>query len=649
MLRGSDNGGFQRLLDDSDGSGTRVCTSGCAGVARDVVGRDLKILKVLGPKSDVISHNLSECSSVDASTRGEVRDRAALMLNNLPSMDSDIGEYDLRKMLDQLCIEYCIPKLDDRRFLLVFSRFAPDGILKRETSKQFFYSSFKRILRHLEARHPAQVLARQFLVFHSTQVNKHYRFKSVIGQGSFGIVHKVVHVISGQGRVCKSILKGLAAIPMKQLESEIKIIAQLDHPNIVRLHEYFEDDTHIHLIMENCNDGDLMTKIRGSIKCGTPLSKDFIKRVIRQILSALSFMHNEQVIHKDVKPENIMFVRYGKDPNDLVVKVIDFGLSEMFGKCQNTSSTVAGTAFYMSPQVFKPPFDNKCDIWAVGVITFFMLTGFLPFFGSSVAEVKSNVLYRKLQWPSTFAGRSAILSLDAESREFVENLLEKDASLRPSAATVLALAWLSPSAEDKLSPPLFSPAVALNIVAFSKLNWIKRCMIHLIAHTWDSANFVVLHRLFMELDSEHRGYITVHHLSAVLQTVLDIEPLVAWRTAGGIDLGGNDRITFTSLSAACIYPLIEGNKAVLKSLFQAFSPNNRGQVVSRAIWEVISGRKSAFNVVNEGLSFIEFDFEFCAELKKVSAATRDVSQQSNQVEEGIVVDFTAFKSWLLSK
>ncbi|EER02601.1 calcium-dependent protein kinase, putative [Perkinsus marinus ATCC 50983] len=220
-------------------------------------------------------------------------------------------------------------------------------------------------------------------------VRKIYNFLETVGRGSFGVVHKVVHKESDQLRVCKSVDKAKSSVPLAQLEEEIKIISQLDHPNVIKIYEYFEDPKYIHLIMEACWGGELLSVIQTAVNKGVSLPDSFIADVTREVLTALSFMHNQGVVHKDLKPENILFVDVSEPSN---VKVIDFGLAELFGVNVEKSMNVAGTAFYMAPEIFRPPFDYKCDIWSLGVILYLLLTGYLPFFGTSVSDVKSNVI-----------------------------------------------------------------------------------------------------------------------------------------------------------------------------------------------------------------------------------------------------------------
>ncbi|KAF4745771.1 Serine/threonine-protein kinase 33, partial [Perkinsus olseni] len=216
-------------------------------------------------------------------------------------------------------------------------------------------------------------------------------------------------------------------------------------------------------------------------------------QVTREVLTALSFMHNQGVVHKDLKPENILFVDVS-EPREYLggppratgnVKVIDFGLAELFGTNIEKSMNVAGTAFYMAPEIFRPPFDYKCDIWSLGVILYLLLTGYLPFFGSSVSEVKSNVLYKRVQWPDYMCNSSRRLRVPKGARDLVEKMLAKDPLLRESAADLLNHRWLRKFSSGngwRNGVRLLSGGVVDCICYYARQSELKKAIINLIAH-----------------------------------------------------------------------------------------------------------------------------------------------------------------------
>ena len=600
-------------------------------------------------ESNTARHPLQSSNS---SPRAElVATRLARVIESLPDPGMELDSVNAKAILDTLCASNELPCLDDKRFLLLFSRFSVRGKVPISSGKKFLYVALRRIQKAVSFGIENLPIPRYFFVFKKTSIEKHYRFRSILGQGSFGVVHRVIHLSSGQVRVCKSIAKKTSSIPAHQLESEIRIIAELDHPNVIRMHEFFEDDEYIHIIMEYCTGGDVLTMIKNSIKAKSAIPVENVRVILHQILRAVAFMSARRVIHKDLKPENIMLVPSRSKTGPPIVKIIDFGLSELFAENQHTSNMVAGTAFYMAPEIFRPPFNHKCDVWSCGVIAFFLATGFLPFFGATVPEVKSNVLYRRLQWPATFAGTDKPLVVAPEFRAFIERVLEKDPNLRPSAVEALADPWIRESKHEAT----ISRAIALNMLSFSKLSLLKRAVINLIAHVWHFEEFENIIEMFSALDSGNDGLVSVSSLASAIEK-RGFTSIDAWSAARSLDLSRSGFITYTAFTAGLILPLIDSDKGILLCAFNSFNPIHKDVVAVTSIFDVLSGKRCVVSRPSHPVK--QDDFETFLEMVRNEKHLRIVSlidtkvpspQQSFSSDPGrLVVSFSDFRDWLLT-
>lgn len=181
-----------------------------------------------------------------------------------------------------------------------------------------------------------------------------------------------------------------------RLRYEIDILKNLDHPNILRLYEVFEDNKHIFLVTEYCDGGELFDEIllrqRFEEKDAAPIMK--------QLLSAINYCHKQKVCHRDLKPENVLLDSGDKS----TIKLIDFGTSQVFEN-EEKMELVLGTAYYIAPEVLAGKYDEKCDIWSIGVILYILLSGEPPFFGNNDAEIiqkvkKGRYYYNKPIWKS---------------------------------------------------------------------------------------------------------------------------------------------------------------------------------------------------------------------------------------------------------
>ena len=225
------------------------------------------------------------------------------------------------------------------------------------------------LLDRLKAWFPDKLIAKthSFVRQNPANVEAVYEVGKLLGEGSFGKVYNVQHRISGESRVCKKIakLKGREGMKVEEILQEIESMATLDHPNVIKVYEYFQDRDSVSQIMEPCYGGELQDRINEVFQKGQPrYSEEFICDVMKQTLRALAFMHSHHFMHKDLKPQNIMLV--SKDSAS--IKVIDFGLAELFEPDQKHSDAFGGTLLYMAPEVFKLKLEFKSDIWSAGVI-----------------------------------------------------------------------------------------------------------------------------------------------------------------------------------------------------------------------------------------------------------------------------------------
>merc|ERR1719334_1449185 len=153
----------------------------------------------------------------------------------------------------------------------------------------------------------------------------------------------------------------------------------MDHPNIIKLFETFEDHRNIYLVMELCSGGELFDRI---IATGHFSEKEAAV-LMQQIIRAVYYMHENSICHRDLKPENFLFMT--KDPIESnYLKIIDFGLSCKFSP-DKVMETKAGTPYYVAPQVLSGKYDHQSDIWSCGVIMYVLLCGYPPFFGDTDA------------------------------------------------------------------------------------------------------------------------------------------------------------------------------------------------------------------------------------------------------------------------
>ena len=211
-------------------------------------------------------------------------------------------------------------------------------------------------------------------------IRKIYKFKEKpLGGGNFGTVRKAYRKADDKNNreyyAIKSIpKKNLTEKDFTNLIKEVSIISGLSHPNIIKFYETYHDEHFFHLVMELCEGKDSYVQIVKEEKC----DEKKVVNLIAKVLLAIAHCHSRGITHRDLKPENILFENNSPDAE---IKIIDFGLSRKYSKDVKLHS-VLGTPYYVAPEVLKGSYDQKCDIWSIGAMTYLLLCGRPPFNGS---------------------------------------------------------------------------------------------------------------------------------------------------------------------------------------------------------------------------------------------------------------------------
>ncbi|GAB0493250.1 hypothetical protein MMPV_004526 [Pyropia vietnamensis] len=289
-------------------------------------------------------------------------------------------------------------------------------------------------------------------------VEDYYVMGEVLGAGSFAQVHRAVDRGTGEEVAVKVINKaGYDARELEYVVREVAIMRSLNHPNIVSTYDIFETSTHLYLVIELCEGGELFDIVADH----GHLSEQRASQVMRSIVRGLEYLHSEGICHRDIKPENIL-VKSKSWP--LEVKLADFGLANFINEADPPSpeppgssndsgassgirpmATVIGTPGYVAPEVVKrSPYGPPVDMWAAGVVLYILLSGKMPFYGRTDVECVRRIAAGTYSLPPREWGR---ISPDAVS--LVRALLQLNADRRLTASGALQHRWLA--APERLS------------------------------------------------------------------------------------------------------------------------------------------------------------------------------------------------------
>ena len=262
-----------------------------------------------------------------------------------------------------------------------------------------------------------------------------------LGEGSFASVYRVQNRITGEIRAMKVIKKSSKYSNENEAEifNEINILRKMDHPNVLKIFEFYSEKNSFSMVTEICSGGELFQEI---VDKG-PFSEKYSAYVMYQIFSAINYCHNIHIVHRDLKPENILIVKREKNGLPLI-KICDFGTSKLFERGA-VERKLVGSSYYIAPEVLKKKYNEKCDLWSCGVILYILLSGRPPFGGENDQEILLNVSRGVFDLKS-----HPFNSLSPEVINLIKSLLTVDSSKRLSAEQALNHPWFIQNNSKKL-------------------------------------------------------------------------------------------------------------------------------------------------------------------------------------------------------
>lgn len=264
-------------------------------------------------------------------------------------------------------------------------------------------------------------------------IGDHYTIGELLGQGTFGTVHEALHIATGERWAIKGVNKekaGSSAIQL--LEREVQILKRVDHEHIIRLNEIFETSSRMFLVMELCEGGELADELK---KKGH-LNESDTKNILERLASAISYLHKHDIVHRDMKLENVLLSQNPNDPSDkFYIKVTDFGLSVVKDGTghDNMMEDFCGTPIYMSPEILdNKAYSQQCDVWALGIIIYMLISGKPPFHAAD-----NEGLYALIRKAEILFTDDIWTDISEDLKSCIQGMLKLDPAHRLTASEVL--------------------------------------------------------------------------------------------------------------------------------------------------------------------------------------------------------------------
>ena len=521
-----------------------------------------------------------------------------------------------------------------------------------------------------------KVDTRNFITKSEKNVFDIYEKICELGNGAFGTVYKVKRKNSGFNPIIRA-LKEISKEKMQnneesglELKNEIEILKNIDHPNIMKIFEFFEDDNNIYLINEFCGGGDVASL---HDKYGE-FPEFLLKFVMSQVFLAISFLHSNKVVHGDIKRENIAFVYDGKyktkeeferffskifkdkeiqneinevggmdnlseEAQNIVkelcnyeIKILDFGSAKMKkrDKINKKLTGIVGTAYYCSPEVVKEKYDFESDEWACGVMMYILLSNVAPFPGDNEEEIFDNILSKEIN-----VDIPELKSISNNCKDLIKKLCNKNPKQRIKS-------------EEALNHPFFKTGINFS-------NLLKGVYVE---------NTKELKKIFRNKSSNLFGkkFTNSKFKEMVIAYIgLNFPDKVEAQKARKIFLeisGGNKHFLITKETFVSRFEKVFKNltKEEIENLFDSLDQNETGNIEYEELIRALSDRDKLLSNNNLGEAFKFFDkdnngfitWNEIAEIiypegKIPENIMKEFLEEIGQKDENVKIDFYDFK------
>ena len=329
---------------------------------------------------------------------------------------------------------------------------------------------------------------------------KKYKVISRLGDGSYGTVYLAMNLFTRTNVAMKKINKVKEnEIDEMEIKNEIDILKKLDHPNIVKILEFYSTEKAYYIITDYCSCGELYNQIKHQY------TENQLAVLFYQLFSGLCYLHANNIVHRDLKLENILISEIERDKetnkNLFWIKIIDFGTAKIFEK-NKSEKAVVGSSYYIAPEVLQKHYNEKCDTWSAGVILYMLIVGRAPFDGKDDDEIIENISKGEFN-----SKHRKLVSASNEVQDLVKKLLEVDPVQRLSAAQALKHPWFTKFKAKSLYNNIEKEKIEmyLNRLMTYTINskfqqMVLAFIVHNIAYSEDTKNILKIFRMFNEKD-----------------------------------------------------------------------------------------------------------------------------------------------------
>ena len=458
-----------------------------------------------------------------------------------------------------------------------------------------------------------------------TNPEKEYKMQKHLGDDVYGSIYSVINKLTGEYRVMKILDKSKIYTDEaeKKISREISILKTMDHPNILKIFEFYSTSKTYNIVIELCSGGTLFEELsqKGN------LEEKSVAYIIYQLLSAIYYCHKMNIIHRDLNPENILISK--RENNYLYVKIGGFDTAKM-NEEGIIEKKIKETSYYFAPEIISNNYDEKCDLWSIGVIMYLLLSGRLPFSGGKDNEIIENIMHGKYDIKI-----SPFNNISIEAIDLIKNLLIVNPKGRISAKDALNHIWFQKLKIKELLNEIKNKTTIKklldNLKNYKSHSIIQETSLAYLVHNFPQLISVVnACKLFNSIDVDNDGKINWKELYNSLKDVINNENLEndCKKIFKKLDMDNNGYIQYEEFVRAAVNKRKFLEENILKFAFKYFDIDENGEISFDEIEKVFTKSVSdphnvhivLFNIISEVDSNtdgkISFE-EFCLAMQKL--------------------------------
>ena len=478
----------------------------------------------------------------------------------------------------------------------------------KKGSSDFYLEDYEIINTKFHRRLSDRIKFDSNIFIQNTKIDplKIYTKEKTLGKGAFGEVHLVRHNVTGIIRAMKIIDKNSPALKDEELSdeeilNEINILKKIDHPNIMKIFEFYNTESTYYLIVEYCQGGDLNDFVNEN-----ELSEFQVIYIMYQILAAMNYCHKMKILHRDLKPANILIKK--NDEGLCRVKICDFGTSAVFKKGEKQTETI-GTLCYMAPEVINGEYNEKCDLWSCGVIMYILLTKKTPFIGRNDDQTALKILCNSYN-------EDLLNKYNKYTKDLLSKLLEKEPKKRISASDALNHIVFKKNRTKEILNEIPNEKIIQkfiqNLKNYKSDSVLRETTLAYLVHNYpdlDQVNDAC--KLFDQIDVNGNGKITKKELFLGLTALIDSDDSEQSQKDSdeifiNLDTDNNNYISYEEFIRAAIDKEIFLKDDILDFAFKYFDKDNSGEITIKELEMVFKDnikskdcKKELINILKE--------------------------------------------------